>query len=584
MAQPQMSKTREEEARELRNTYSKLNKKSRCKLYSKNRNIPNAYKENTLKEELILEHVIQYRKEFSQMIDPNRELFLYPKNEVGKYKFICTTIRPTKVPYPELYDYDKCAKFLADFLEYEELNPPNALPEYLPAPDNVVAWQIGDCFDYSIVLCSLLIGAGYNAYVVYGISPRYIATKDERNLECPDLTDDVKLIEVDLSEKAEDLDIKTYNYRVPIESAFDKKEIAEKEAKIKERWIEENVINDDQPELERFDPWEHRRLHCCVLLKKNKRIDHDIFIEPITGRLYTLEKPPFEKIEAVFNNFNFWINLQPEKDAKEVDLNLLNKSIWEYVMLNLKDSNDDQEEIDDDEFENNKEDYDLDKMLDMPPPWPNKIHISGWAYHNRVPLATQTFYYKKTKVDKFAVYSQNDGKVMMIYKYNDFARCILNELEIRYRNRVDKLYKRIRRPYDHKIIDYYLPGQEYGWKVIEELEAEYRKIWYYETNFSTGLVYREEIFGQKIIHHYKSRDDRVYERTVLLEETEHDFKVGTKQYELESALYPNRLLVVQLTEKYGTNPLVPVRFYIIYSLKPRSTVLSTTSKTLKTTR
>ena len=85
--------------------------------------------ENTLKEELILEHVIQYRKEFALTKDPKRELFLYPKNECEKFKFICTTIRPTKVPYPELYEYEKCAKFISEFVEYEELNPPNEFPK-----------------------------------------------------------------------------------------------------------------------------------------------------------------------------------------------------------------------------------------------------------------------------------------------------------------------------------------------------------------------------------------------------------------------------------------------------------------------
>lgn len=30
---------------------------------------------------------------------------------------------------------------------------------------------MGDCFDFAMVLCSLLLGAGYDAYVVYGTAP-----------------------------------------------------------------------------------------------------------------------------------------------------------------------------------------------------------------------------------------------------------------------------------------------------------------------------------------------------------------------------------------------------------------------------
>lgn len=50
--------------------------------------------ENSPKEELVLEHVIQFKNQFQLHYDENRELFLYPKNECEVFKFICTTIRP----------------------------------------------------------------------------------------------------------------------------------------------------------------------------------------------------------------------------------------------------------------------------------------------------------------------------------------------------------------------------------------------------------------------------------------------------------------------------------------------------------
>ena len=430
-----------------------------------------------MKEELILEHLIQYRKEFSLKIDPNRDLFLYPKNECEKYKFICTTIRPTKVPYPELYDYVKCSQFVSEFIEYEELSPPNEFPKYIPAPDNVILWQLGDCFDMSIVLCSLLIGAGYNAFVVYGKAPRYITTKDESNLPCPDLPDNIKIIQVDLSEKGDGIPPKTFDEKPFIESQFDKAEKEEKEKKQEMEWVMENIIDDDEPELEKHDPWRKKRLHCWVLLKRNKRIPIDTFIEPSTGRIYEADKvTPYESIDAIFNNYNFWINLYPEKNMKDLDLNLNNKDSWEYVMLNSKNFNEDQ--LDDDEGTENNEDNVEEELgqevLDMPPPWPNKLYISRYAYNNRTPLSTQTFYYQKTRVDKFAPYSQNDGLILRIFKFKDFARMILEEVEYRYRNRTDKLYKRKKLPFEHKTIDYYMPGHNNGWKEVEEVEGLYR--------------------------------------------------------------------------------------------------------------
>jgi hypothetical protein len=119
------------------------------------------------------------------MYDPTRKLLLAPKNEKFIRKFICTTIRPTKLPFTELYEWEKCSKFIADYLEYEELTDPTKFPSIIPSPANVLNDQAGDCFDFSIVLCSLLIGAGYDAFVVIGTAPKKITTRDESLMDCP---------------------------------------------------------------------------------------------------------------------------------------------------------------------------------------------------------------------------------------------------------------------------------------------------------------------------------------------------------------------------------------------------------------
>ena len=311
-------------------------------------------------------------------------------------------------------------------------------------------------------------------------------------------------------------------------------------------------------------------------MKKNKRINNDIFIEPTTGRIYDPKSSPYEKIDCIFNNFNFWINLNNELSANEVDLNLKHTNIWEFVMLNGKDNNDDvlDEEGNEDNYNtgfngtgNNMKDTNeqeeiedelLEKhILDMPPPWPNQLYISRYAYNNRTPLSTQTFYYSRTRVDKFSAYTQPDGLVMRIFKFKDYARHILDEVEYRYRNRMDKLYKKLKRPYEHKQIDFYLPGQKYGWKQVEEVESVYKKVYFYQTNYSTGLIYREEIFGKKIIHQYVSRDDRVIERKVKID---CDFKDEMTSYKnfFHNPFYENVILITKFTQKFLPNPLIQV--------------------------
>ena len=113
--------------------------------------------------------------------------FLTPpscNNRCGVEKFVCTTLRPTRLPYSELYDYDGCAQFLSDYIVYEPLvEGPHGFPDAVCSPQFTLNHQRGDCFDMSILLVSYLLGAGYDAYVVCGTAPKWIALKDQ--LEIP---------------------------------------------------------------------------------------------------------------------------------------------------------------------------------------------------------------------------------------------------------------------------------------------------------------------------------------------------------------------------------------------------------------
>lgn len=53
--------------------------------------------------------------------------------------------------------------------------------------------QKGNCFEISVVLCSLLIGAGYDAYCVCGYATREITLMDETRNVCPLLKQEDKV-------------------------------------------------------------------------------------------------------------------------------------------------------------------------------------------------------------------------------------------------------------------------------------------------------------------------------------------------------------------------------------------------------
>lgn len=104
-------------------------------------------------------------------------------NECGLPKFVCTTLRPSLPAFPELYTLEGCAKFISEFMTYEPLEEPLHPPAHMPSPMSILSWQAADAFDAAGVLCSLLIGAGYNAFVVMGYASLAVTINDQSNIE-----------------------------------------------------------------------------------------------------------------------------------------------------------------------------------------------------------------------------------------------------------------------------------------------------------------------------------------------------------------------------------------------------------------
>lgn len=45
-----------------------------------------------------------------------------------------------------------------------------------------------------------------------------------------------------------------------------------------------------------------------------------MFIEPTTGRTYALDSSPYHSVQAIFNNKNFWVNLDATRSIDSVNL------------------------------------------------------------------------------------------------------------------------------------------------------------------------------------------------------------------------------------------------------------------------
>lgn len=69
--------------------------------------------------------------------------------------------------------------------------------------------------------------------------------------------------------------------------------------------------------------------------KGNRELSETFFIEPTTGRKYSINDAPYYSVESIFNHKNFWINLDPSRGLDEINFDFQDDQTgeWEYVMI-----------------------------------------------------------------------------------------------------------------------------------------------------------------------------------------------------------------------------------------------------------
>ena len=148
-----------------------------------NNEAPSAGNSHSQSEIKIRSLVEKFRSEFLETHSHLKErLLLLPKNEFGVEKFVCSFLRPTLLPFAETYDLKLCSEFVSRHVLYEALQESTTVT--VSSPAKTLAWAVGDCFDLSFLFASLLIGAGYDAYVFCGKAPEWIRTKDMGHVIC----------------------------------------------------------------------------------------------------------------------------------------------------------------------------------------------------------------------------------------------------------------------------------------------------------------------------------------------------------------------------------------------------------------
>ncbi|XP_055851877.1 coiled-coil domain-containing protein lobo [Episyrphus balteatus] len=405
---------------------------------------PRSYYTLSGKERLLLLFAENFRRQFNSSYPNRRPLLLATKNECNVQKLVCTTIRPTAFLFPSLISsLEGCAEFVADFIEYQPLENPGALPPFLVSPTTLLRRRCGNSFEMATLLCSMLIGAGFPALVVSGSAKRDTVNNDQRNVKYS-LPDDQECSK-DQDEKSEILKMKgSDKYKLKskpdlVSHLTDQLEQMRLEKENQEKFLREEAERVQRENLEDEasfnDPY--RLSHSWVVVIHNapwsckprsKIINEDgdkvdappsaTFIEPSTGFQHDPSSKAYIHIESIWNHLNYYVNLQTCR-IRDMQWDLRDSSHWEHLLAGEPPEMRVKEQCSDENITNESGELSVEKHLDMGRSWVEKLNISDKDFDERYPNLHKAVYYHRVLHERFSNYIQPDGKMMQVTLFSD---------------------------------------------------------------------------------------------------------------------------------------------------------------------
>ncbi|NWV69311.1 DRC7 protein, partial [Malurus elegans] len=515
--------------------------------------LPSSYKTNSRQEKELLQLVDHFLQQYIHLCPNRKPLFVYPVNECGVQKFVSTTVRPTLLPFPELYYWAGCATFVSDYLIMEPLKCPITLPSSLYSPTTILKYQRGNCFDFAVLLCSLLIGAGYDAYCVNGYATLAVCSLDQSQEVCPRLRKP--------PEVPEEIDPNQYRIKYPSEpqSEFELQHMAKKEEEsedVQEEEREEEV----EVEKPKRDPWHGLRVHAWVLVLSGKRkVPETFFINPFTGNDHSTTDECFLGIESIWNHRNYWVNMQDcRKGCKDLSFDLSNSICWEMMFAESdkpseslpespKKHTDDMVSDPSDALEEGE----IDMTFEMPLTWVAQIKVSYTEFENPFSRGKKVILYNKSKQEKWAAYVNGDGLVERVTVYADSERTEEVEVKLWFKHREDLLYMREVNKQTKMTTDYFQPGHSLLLKAHSytsmEPETGHTMEFYHEARVDN--LWKRSESATEMTEYFMGRRDFLHMRHIEFGERETE-TAGTKT---DTSPRP----IVQIKELFHRNPEKP---------------------------
>ncbi|KAF1372807.1 hypothetical protein PFLUV_G00253700 [Perca fluviatilis] len=440
----------EDDDRELKETLSNLHvsapQELLLKLDKADELYPESYRVNSPDEIRLLAIADNFQRQYSHLFPSRKPLLLCPVNECGVKKFVSMTLRPTPTVYPELFTWEGCASFVANFLSLDPLDPPVDLPRYLFSSTSVLQSQRATCFEYAALLCSLLLGVNYDAYCVSGYAVKEMCLLDQSLQQCPLLDTEVKSV---ISEQGSQENKYTVKPLRELKSHFltqqEKKKQDAEAALLQEQKLQQ------ESEQRPADPLRGLRVHCWVLVLSGSRsVQENFFIDPLTGNSYTTDNDNFLGIESAWNNLNYYVNMQDCRDGcADVVYDMEDLKVWEPVLYGatskkqlISDVLKKKESKMMRKISNDEEEDEQPQAFEMPRSWVNYITIQKKDLETRWPGGQKVTHYRKAQHERFAPYLRSDGMDTRLTAYKDLDCTEVVMVKEWYQHRKDHLVER----------------------------------------------------------------------------------------------------------------------------------------------
>ncbi|XP_075155784.1 coiled-coil domain-containing protein lost boys [Haematobia irritans] len=385
---------------------------------------PPSYYSLSPKERLILLYAENFRHQFATKNRNSRPLVLTLPNECNVQKFVCTTIRPTSFLYIDLRSIHGIASFVADFIIYEPFDENLYFPNRLISPATILRKRRGNSFEMATLLCSMLIGAGFDTVVVSGVARTEVVDNDQSAVLYP--SDIYRFGNENQVDPEPVLDNQfTLGAMPDLESQLENNIAAiVKQKEDEKKRIEELQREKEELEQRDADRFRFRRPHAWIAIIKNSTVDMNSdkemedsagdgievdFIEASTGFYRSSSCMDYILIDSVWNHTQYYVNKQTYVRVGEIRWDLQNTHDWERLLpgecieKKLSDESDIMKE----------------KHINTIPSWVSKLHIDEKEFEERFPKLQKTILYKKVKHQRFSPYFNRDGKVIQLTLYND---------------------------------------------------------------------------------------------------------------------------------------------------------------------